>query len=131
MSQRMFCILVGFWNDLSQQITQSKILETDINLTTNIMKVKKRKRITYSWHIHLFQLSRIIWESRKQNKSPGLQYGSPNLPDKSEFGYIFFLKKDKKSSEFYLQIKKNIAFFVKDGCIVVKLYSTLVYVHPF
>ena len=52
-------------------------------------------------------------------------------PGQKRVWIYFFLKKDKKSSEFYLQIKKSIAFFVKDGCIVVKLYSTLVYVHPF
>ena len=47
--------------------------------------------------------------SRIQNESPGLPYSSPNLPDKSEFGY-FFSTKDEKSSEFYLQIKNNTAF---------------------
>ena len=41
-----------------------------------------------------------------------------------------FSTKDEKSSEFYLQIKKNIAFLVKDGCIVVKFYSIFVYMCP-
>ena len=58
--------------------------------------------------------------SRIQKESPCLPYGSPNLLDKSGFGY-FFSTKDEKSSELYLQIKKNILrLLVKDGCIVVK-----------
>ena len=52
-----------------------------------------------------------------QNESPSLPYGSLNLLDKSEFGY-FFSTKDEKSSEFYLQIKKIIAFSCKGGCII-------------
>ena len=51
--------------------------------------------------------------SRIQNKSPSLDlpYGSPNLPDKSEFGY-FFSTKDKKSSELILSpnLKKYCIF---------------------
>ena len=66
-----------------------------------------------------------------QYESPSLLYSSPNLSDNSEFGY-FFSTKDEKSSEVYLQIKKNILrFLVKDGCIVVKFYPILVYVDPF
>ena len=67
--------------------------------------------------------------SRIQNESPGLPYSSPNLPNKSEFGYLFSTK-DEKSSELFLQI--NLRFLVKDGrIIVVRFYSILVYVHPF
>ena len=41
-----------------------------------------------------------------QNESPGHPYGSPNLPDKSKFGY-FFLQK-KKSQVIFISKLKNI-----------------------
>ena len=67
--------------------------------------------------------------SRIQNESPGLPYSSPNLPNKSEFGYLLSTK-EEKSSELFLQI--NLRFLVKDGrIIVVRFYSILVYLHPF
>ena len=52
--------------------------------------------------------------SQIQNKSSGLPYSLPNLPDKSEFGYFFI--KDEKSSKFGLKIKKNIGFSFH-GCL--------------
>ena len=61
---------------------------------------------------------------------PGLPYGSPNLLHKSKFGY-FFLQKAKNQVNFISKLKKILHFLVKDGCIVVKFYSILVYVNPF
>ena len=49
--------------------------------------------------------------SQIQNKSPGLLYGSPNLPDKSEFGYfLFFLQKTKYQVNFISKLKKYCVF---------------------
>ena len=75
--------------------------------------------------------------SQIQNDSPGLPYSSPNLPDKSEFGYFFNMKiKDESKSSKYLQIKKKtLGFLVKDGCfcffVFLKFYLILVFMHPF
>ena len=59
-----------------------------------------------------------------QNKCPSPPYSSPNLPEKANLDYFFFIK-DDKSSTFYLQIK-NIGFTFQGWFyIFVKFYSVL------
>ena len=45
------------------------------------------------------------------------KYGSPNLPDKSKFGY-YFLQKTKNQVDFISKLKKYCIFLSKKGSVL-------------
>ena len=60
--------------------------------------------------------------SRIRNESPGLPYGSPNLPDKSEFGY-FFLQKTKNQ----VNLKNHVNIFLRTVLILLHFISVSIF----
>ena len=137
---RIHCLYVcREWLNLIPELVYTETCKAGFPLSSNFMYVNGREFYwLYVPKIKQRQCMDALKQtlpdypgvSQIQNESSGLPYGSPNLPDKSKFGYFFF-SKDEKPGEFYIQIKQILRFLVKDGCMFVKFYLILVYVRPF